>query len=220
MGKDCKGLDTVKALVLFFYEVGALRKIGRAHQEALLTTDLTDNISSHSFRTALIGAMLARELGADVSKVVIMCLIHDLPEARSGDHNWIHKRYVSVDEPRIRNEQFGILPEPHAQEILALSSEYARRESREAQIAKDADLLDQILLLKEYEQQGNKEAKRWLHTDDGENIYPDSTSSSPGDEEKKECRQISLMAFELTRDIARKANHHASFRVVGWNLDA
>ena len=32
----------------------------------------------------------------------------------------------------------------------------------EAKIAKDADLLDQILILKEYCQQGNQEAARWL----------------------------------------------------------
>ena len=36
--------------------------------------------------------------------------------------------------------------------------EYDERESLEAHLAKDADLLDQILLLREYEWVGNNEA--------------------------------------------------------------
>ena len=41
-------------------------------------------------------------------------------------------------------------------------SEYRVRESLEARVAKDADLLDQILLLREYELRGNQEAGKWL----------------------------------------------------------
>jgi 5'-deoxynucleotidase YfbR-like HD superfamily hydrolase len=40
---------------------------------------------------------------------------------------------------------------PNSKELLALSKEYQKRKTLEAKIAKDADLLDEILLLKEYE---------------------------------------------------------------------
>src|SRR5690606_13800057 len=97
--------------------------------------------------------------GADPYKVVMMCLFHDLGEARTGDHNWVHKRYVKVFEDEIRRDQLGTLPD---QEPNLLMEEYEARETLEAQLAKDADTLDQILLLREYAWQGNQEAERWL----------------------------------------------------------
>lgn len=56
--------------------------------------------------------------------------------------------------------------------MLELITEFEKRESREAIIAKDADLIDQMLLLKEYAHQGNKEAEIWLNGkgDDIENV--------------------------------------------------
>lgn len=136
-----------------------MRKLPRMHRQTLLTDDLSDNNATHSFRVAFIGWFLAREEGADPYKVVMMCLLHDMPEARSGDHNWVHKRYVTVHEGEIVAEQLGTLP---FGDLADLAREYARRESAEAVVAKDADLIDQVLLLREYEWQGNREAARWL----------------------------------------------------------
>jgi len=149
-----------KKLTHFFFELGTLRKIARAHRQTLLTDDLTDNISSHSFRTALIGYFLAKEEKANPDKVVKMCLIHDLEESRAGDQNWVNKRYVKVFEEEIRQEQLSFLP--HSKELLNLSREYHQRKTLEAKVAKDADLLDQVFLLCEYKWQGNKEAIIWL----------------------------------------------------------
>lgn len=72
----------------------------------------------------------------------------------------MHKKYIKVFEDEIRREQLGKMP--HSKELLDLSKEYDERRSLESKVAKDADLLDQILLLREYEWMGNKEAKRWL----------------------------------------------------------
>jgi putative hydrolase of HD superfamily len=157
----------IKNLTLFFYEIGNLRKVLRAHQQTLLTQDLTDNIASHSFRTAFIGYFLAKALKANEDKVIKMCLLHDIEESRCGDQNWVHKRYIKVFEKEIREGQLKNLP--NSKELLKLSQEYQQRKSLEAKIAKDADLLDEIFLLKEYEQQGNKEAANWLKSGEEEN---------------------------------------------------
>jgi putative hydrolase of HD superfamily len=108
----------------------------------------------------IIGWFLAKMEGADPYKVTMMCLFHDIAEARSGDHNWVHKKYVKIFEEEILEDQFGLLPQ--AEELHSFTKEYRKRESRESKIAKDADLIDQILLLKEYIHQGNKEAAKWL----------------------------------------------------------
>jgi putative hydrolase of HD superfamily len=89
-----------------------------------------------------------------------MCLLHDIEEARSGDQNWVNKKYVKVFEKEIVEDQLrGLL---NSEELLNLLKEYYERKTLEAKIVKDADLLDQLLLLKEYEFQGSKEPARWL----------------------------------------------------------
>ena len=136
-----------------------MRKLPRMHRQLLLTGDDSDNIASHSYRVAIIAWILAKEEGADPYKTVMMALLHDLAEVRTGDQNWIHKRYVKIFEEEVHKEQLDGLPFSDFKEFI---DEYEKRESIEAKIAKNADLLDQILLLKEYEWQGNKEATVWL----------------------------------------------------------
>jgi len=157
-------MEFYQRIANFLFEVGTMRKLPRIHRQVLLTDDTSDTISSHSYRVALIGWFLAKKESADPYKVVMMCLLHDLAEARTADHNWIHKRYVKIFEDEVRKEQLGTLPYPDMEEFIA---EYDKRESKEAVIAKQADIVDQILLLREYDWQGNKEASIWLYGKDG-----------------------------------------------------
>lgn len=152
--------NNVSKIISFLFEVGTLRKVARSHRQTLLANDLTDNINSHSFRVAFIGYLLAKMENVDSSKVLLMCLLHDLPESRSGDQNWVHKKYVKVFEDDILKDQLDFLP--GTEELLKISNEYTERNTKEAKLAKDADLIDQIFLLKEYEWVGNKEAVIWL----------------------------------------------------------
>ncbi len=151
--------EDLQRIAQFLFEVGTMRKLNRAHRQLLLTDDMSDNISAHSFRVVLIGFFLAKMEDVDPYKVVVMCLTHDLGESRTNDHNWLHKRYVTEADPEILQEQLGTLPFP---DLFDIGREYSERQSRESIVAKDADILDQILLLREYSHQGNKEAVRWL----------------------------------------------------------
>ena len=144
----------------FFFEVGTMRKLQRIHRQTLLVEDSSDTIASHSYRVTLIGWHLAKLAGADAYKTVMMCLVHDLGEIRSNDHNWVHKRYVKIFEDEIAKDQLGTLP---FGELYDITTEYNERQSLESLLAKDADTIDQILLLREYEWQGSREAKAWLN---------------------------------------------------------
>lgn len=148
-----------KKIVQFLFEMGTMRKLPRMHRQVLLTDDVSDTIATHSYRVTLIGWFLAKMEGVDPYKVLMMCLSHDMSEVRTGDHNWVHKRYIKVFEDEVRTDQLGSLP---FEELNNISEEYHERKSPEAIVAKDADLLDQILLLREYIWQGNKEAEAWL----------------------------------------------------------
>jgi putative hydrolases of HD superfamily len=177
-------MDKERRIANFLFEVGTMRKLMRMHRQALLTDDMSDSIASHSYRVSIIGWYLAKAEGADLYKTVMMCLLHDMAEVRSGDHNYIHKKYVKVFEEEIAKDQLGTLP---YSDLADLTMEYGTRESKEAILAKDADLIDQILLLREYEWQGNKEATVWLH----------------GKGEQKENNQLSRLKSKTAKDLAQ-----------------
>ncbi len=147
-------------IVNFFYEIGTMRKLMRMHRQVLLTDDMSDSIASHSYRVTLISWFLAKKENADPYKTVMMSLFHDTAEARTNDHNWIHKKYIKIFEHEINEEQLSSLPYPDPKNFI---DEYEKRESKESLLVKDADTLDQILLLREYEWAGNKEAHIWLY---------------------------------------------------------
>ncbi len=162
MSASKKALSDYSSLVHFLYELGTLRKIPRSHMQTLMTSDLSDNIASHSFRVCLIGLFLARLEKADENKVLKMCLLHDTGESRSGDQNWVQKRYTKVFEDELIHDQLQHLP--GSSDLLMLMQEYTERKTLEAKIAKDADRLDQTLLEQEYVLMGNLEAKSWGRT--------------------------------------------------------
>jgi len=143
----------------FLFEVGMLKKTPRTGYQFLGSGG--ESVADHSFRTAIIGYVLSsQEPDADRNKVVLMCLFHDIPEARSGDHNYMNKKYVEVDEESAIRDQVRELL--FGDEIIALIHEFNSGDTLDARLSKDADQLDLILELKEQLDLGNPNAKDWL----------------------------------------------------------
>jgi len=108
----------------------------------------------------LVGYLLAKvQKDADPLKVLLMCLIHDLPESRTGDHNYVYKRYVKADEERAIRDMLDGLP---LEEFKALLEEFEKGESPEAQLSRDADQIELILELKQQKDLGNPYAQIWI----------------------------------------------------------
>ena len=141
----------------FLFEIATLRRLTRSHRQMIET--VSDNISDHSFRVAVIGMVLAKIEGVDEDKVLKICLFHDLVEARTGDANWINQQYVKNNEEKAREEQMKGLPIEG--EVLGLMKEYEERKTREAILAKDADLLDQMILQQEYFYKDKENGNKW-----------------------------------------------------------
>jgi len=95
-----------------------------------------------------------------VDRLIKMCLFHDLPEARTGDLNYVNKKYVKADEQKAVKDLAATLP--FGNEIEKLVQEYEEGKTVESKIARDADQLEMILALKEYKDLGNKYADEWL----------------------------------------------------------
>jgi putative hydrolase of HD superfamily len=149
----------MKRSAQFLFEVGMLKRTPRTGYQFLGSG--SESVADHSFRTAVIGYVLAsQEPDADLNKVILMCLFHDLPEARTGDHNYVNKRYVRADEERAIRDQVRELL--FGDEIISLTQEFNTDDTLEARLARDADQLDLILELKEQLDLGNPSAKDWL----------------------------------------------------------
>jgi putative hydrolase of HD superfamily len=148
----------LKRTVLFFFELGMLKRTRRTGYQFLGSGG--ESVADHSFRVALIAHMLARMTGADAYKATMMGLLHDLPEARTGDRNYMNKKYVVADEGKALLDQTEGLP--HGPEIRDLVGEFWASASLEAQLARDADQLDLMLELKAQLDLGNQQAREWL----------------------------------------------------------
>lgn len=146
----------------FFFEIATLRRLTRSHRQMI--QEVNDNVSDHSFRVTVIGMILANLEKCDQNKVLKMCLFHDVIEARTGDANFINQQYVDLHEKEAREDQMKGLP--IGEEILQILREYERRESKESIVAKDADLLDQMILQQEYFYKDSKNREIWQnHTE-------------------------------------------------------
>lgn len=150
----------MKELINFLFEVGMLKKTPRTGYQFLGSGK--ESVAEHTFRMAIIGYLLSQqEPKADPMKTTLMCLFHDLHEARTGDHNYVNKRYVQIDENKaIEDLAKGL---PIREEIVSLTLEFTEGKSIEACISRDADQLDLILSLKEQQDLGSPYAREWLH---------------------------------------------------------
>lgn len=149
----------MKDIVNFLFEAGILKKIPRSGYQFLGTG--SESVADHCFRVTVIAYLLAKnEPRADAQRVILMSLFHDFHEARTGDHNYVNKRYVTVNEDKAVNDLSKRIP--FGQEIVSLIEEFNARQTLEAQLAQDADQLDFILELKRQQDLGNKSAPDWL----------------------------------------------------------
>ncbi len=148
-----------KRLTDLFFEVGMLRDTPRSGYQFLGSGQ--ESVAEHSYRTSVIGFVLAKLEGLDCSKVVCMCLFHDLHEARTGDFNYVNRMYNSSSaEQALADALEGTGLQD---EIIQLQQEMDGVSSKEAALAQDADQLDLILSLKKEQDLGNPYASTWLY---------------------------------------------------------
>jgi putative hydrolase of HD superfamily len=120
-----------------------------------------ESIAEHVYSTTFIAFVMSQlHPEIDAFKLICMCLLHDLPEARIGDLNSVNKAYVRADESRavgdmVQGIDFG-------GQIQELIEEYAAGGSPEAQLARDADQLALILELKDLDDIGHRPPRTWL----------------------------------------------------------
>ena len=120
-----------------------------------------ESVAEHCFSTTFIAFVMTHlEAGLNGWRLVSMCLVHDLLEARTGDLNTVHKSYVTANhalalEDTVRDQVCG-------QSLAELIEEFETGESREAQLARDADQIAFIIDLKKLSDVCYRPPRKWL----------------------------------------------------------
>src|SRR5210317_603806 len=137
----------MKNIANFLFEAGMLKRTPRTGFQFLGSG--AESVAEHIFRTSLIGYTLAQlDEEADAGRVVLLCLFHDIPEARTGDLNYVNKKYVKVDERKAVEDLARTLP--FGDDYRSLHEEFAAKLTREACLAHDADQLEMSWAPKDY----------------------------------------------------------------------
>lgn len=110
-----------------------------------------ENDAEHAWHMAIM-AYIFREYSneeIDISKVILMCLIHDIVEIDAGDT-------YAYDEDRLKTQQaredaakeriFSLLPEDQKNELMALFDEFEAYETAESEFAHAMDNLQPLML--------------------------------------------------------------------------
>jgi len=153
----------MKRDVDFLFEIGALRHQPRMWHR-FLGSDVA-SITEHHFRVVWLALIIAaREKKGNVEKIIKMALVHDIPESRTGDADYMSRQYVTRDEDKALEHMLDktSIKRP----FVAAWKEYGKHRSIESKIVKDADNLDFDIELREQGIKGSKLEKNWRETRD------------------------------------------------------
>lgn len=153
----------MQELMKFLFEVGHLKNVDRSGWW-LFGNKMPESVAEHSFRCAILGYFLAKLENVDTFKVVIMCLFHDVHEARLNDLHKIAQNYMNFKEAekKASQEQIKSLNNPERREIENTLEEFVNQKSKESIVARDADILECAMQAREYQAQGYEAAIDWL----------------------------------------------------------
>ena len=117
-----------------------------------------ESVAEHSWRLALMAMLLSPEFpGADMDRVIHMCLIHDLGEAFTGDIPTFDKTSADAEkEDALFTRWVETLPEETEQEFSALLTEMNALQTQEARIYKALDRLEAVI------QHNESDISTWL----------------------------------------------------------
>ncbi|GAA0397835.1 HD domain-containing protein [Streptomyces luteireticuli] len=151
-----------KGTVGYMMEMGALKRMKRSGWWIAGVKD-PETIAEHSFRTAVIGSVLAMMEGADPAKVALLCTFHDTQETRIGDIPWIGRRYLTAaGNERVTADQVSKAHPAVVAGVQAIVQEYENGDTLEVRVARDADKLECMIQGLEYLEQGYRNAQEWV----------------------------------------------------------
>ena len=167
---------------------------GIYRQTLLADKSRRETDAEHSWHMAVM-AYLLREYAneqVDISRVMLMCLIHDLVEIDAGDtyaYDTENQKTRKEREDKAKDRIFSLLPDEQKAEFTALFEEFETNETAEARFAHAMDNLQPLLL------NNSNDGKDWRkHSVCAEQVYRRHTQTKLGSE----------VLYEITDEILRE----------------
>ena len=110
-----------------------------------------ENDAEHAWHMAIM-AYLLREYAneeVDITKVMLMCLIHDIVEIEAGDtyaYDAENLKTQKAREDAAKEKLYSMLPQDQKQELIALFDEFEAGETAESKYAHTMDNLQPLIL--------------------------------------------------------------------------
>lgn len=110
-----------------------------------------ENDAEHAWHMAIM-AYLLREYSnepIDITRVMLMCLIHDVVEIDAGDtyaYDTEGKKTQKAREEAAKERLYSMLPDDQKEELMAIFEEFEAWETPEAKFARAMDNLQPLLL--------------------------------------------------------------------------
>jgi putative hydrolase of HD superfamily len=138
--------DELDGVLAFLREAERLKTVTRS---GWTSEGQRESVAEHTWRLCLMAMLLYSDApGVDLSRLLRMCLVHDLGEALSGD---VPAPEQVAAAPKAGQERADLLrltaglPAPLRDEVVALWDEYEAAATTEARLAKGLDKLETIL---------------------------------------------------------------------------
>ena len=141
--------DRLRRQLEFALEIDKEKNVFR--QTHLSDHGRNENDAEHAWHMAVM-AYLLREYAnesVDISKVMLMCLIHDVVEIDAGDTYCYDEDGLKTQQERenaAKERLYSILPEDQKEELILIFDEFEANETAEAKYAHAMDNLQPLIL--------------------------------------------------------------------------
>jgi len=153
-----------------------------------------ENDSEHAWHMAIMAYLLRdyANTSVDITKVMLMCLIHDIVEIDAGDTYAYDAEGLKTQKARedaAKERIFSLLPEDQKKELVALFDEFEDFTTPESKFAHAMDNLQPLLL------NDSNQGSDWReHTVTAKQVYQRQIQTKDGSE----------VLFDLTDQILKK----------------
>ena len=160
------------------YEAANVKRMLRTGWQRL--GDNEEGVGEHSFMTAVIAYFLARQINdardpkrtVSMEKIMLMSIFHDFHESRTGEMDKMAKRYMTRHEDKANQDIFKGVDD----ELLALLNEYEAKQTLEAQVVYEANVIAFNVECRILMENGNTHAKEWMDANALRVRLPESTT--------------------------------------------
>ena len=192
--------ERIRKQLDFILEIDQEKNIFR--QTHLSGHGRSENDAEHAWHMAIMAYLLKEYANEeiDISRVMIMCLIHDVVEIDAGD-TYAYDEEALKDqrerEEKAKERIFSLLPEDQKKDLIALFDEFEAYETAEAKFAHALDNFQPLLL---------------NHSNDGGDWKDHDVSASQVYQRQNKTRYGSEKLFEITDMILKKHIENGDLR--------